>query len=78
MSPVKIVHLLADVGAYGVNFHDNNLVPIDATPTERESAVAYFKVALKLKFLAILEQKSAVNADDIWIENRGVLYSVVI
>jgi len=32
LSPVQIVHLLAEVGAYGVNFHDNDLVPIDATP----------------------------------------------
>ena len=31
LTPVELVHLLADVGAYGVNFHDNDLVPIDAT-----------------------------------------------
>ncbi len=31
LSPAEIVHLLAEVGAYGVNFHDNDLVPIDAT-----------------------------------------------
>jgi len=30
LSPVQIVHLLAEVGACGVNFHDNDLVPIDA------------------------------------------------
>ena len=28
MSPVDLVHLLAEAGAYGVNFHDNDLVPI--------------------------------------------------
>ena len=33
---VEIVHLLAEVGAWGVNFHDNDLVPIDATPAERD------------------------------------------
>jgi xylose isomerase len=33
------VHLLAEVGAYGVNFHDNDLVPIDATPAERDQIV---------------------------------------
>ena len=27
LSPAEIVHLLADVGAYGVNFHDNDLIP---------------------------------------------------
>jgi len=47
LSPVEIVHLLAGVGAYGVNFHDNNLVPIDARPSERDRIVADFKVALK-------------------------------
>lgn len=46
ISPVEIVHLLAEVGAYGVNFHDNDLVPIDATPAERDRIVADFKKAL--------------------------------
>jgi xylose isomerase len=46
LSPVELVHLLADVGAYGVNFHDNDLVPIDATPAERDRIVADFKRAL--------------------------------
>jgi xylose isomerase len=46
LSPVEIVHLLADVGAYGVNFHDNDLVPVDATPAERDRIVADFKKAL--------------------------------
>lgn len=45
-SPVELVHLLADVGAYGVNFHDNDLVPIDATPDERNQIVRDFKKAL--------------------------------
>jgi len=46
LSPVDLVHLLADVGAYGVNFHDNDLVPIDATPSERDQIVKEFKKAL--------------------------------
>jgi xylose isomerase len=45
-SPVELVHLLAEVGAYGVNFHDNDLVPIDATPAERDQIVRDFKAAL--------------------------------
>ncbi|MBN1965096.1 MAG: xylose isomerase [Anaerolineae bacterium] len=47
LSPVELVHLLAEVGAYGVNFHDNDLVPIDATPAERDQIVKDFKQALK-------------------------------
>jgi xylose isomerase len=45
-SPVELVHLLAEVGAWGVNFHDNDLVPIDATPSERDQIVRDFKQAL--------------------------------
>jgi xylose isomerase len=46
LSAVDLVHLLAEVGAYGVNFHDNDLVPIDATSAERDQIVADFKAAL--------------------------------
>ncbi len=44
--PHEIVHLLAEVGAYGVNFHDNDLVPIDATPAEKDQIIKDFKQAL--------------------------------
>ena len=46
MTPVELVHLLAEVGAFGVNLHDNDLVPIDATRAERDRIVAEFKKAL--------------------------------
>ena len=46
LPPVEAVHLLAEVGAWGVNFHDNDLVPIDATPAERDQIVRDFKAAL--------------------------------
>lgn len=46
LSPVELLHLLAEVGAYGVNLHDNDLVPIDATAAERDQIVLDFKKAL--------------------------------
>ncbi len=46
LSTVDLVYLLDEVGAYGVNFHDNDLVPIDATPAERDQIVSDFKKAL--------------------------------
>jgi xylose isomerase len=52
-SPVELVNLLAEVGAYGVNFHDNDLVPIDATAAERDKIVAEFKDALKKTGLVV-------------------------
>lgn len=45
MSPVQLVELLAEVGAYGVNFHDNDLVPIDAAASERDRIVKDFQKA---------------------------------
>jgi xylose isomerase len=47
MLPVNLVYMLAEAGAWGVNFHDNDLIPIDATPAERDRMVADFKKALK-------------------------------
>jgi xylose isomerase len=44
--PTRIVQKLAELGAHGVNLHDNDLVPIDATPAERDRIVAEFKKAL--------------------------------
>lgn len=52
-SPVEIVHLLADLGAMGVNLHDNDLVPIDAAPAERDAIVREFKAALAETGLAV-------------------------
>ena len=46
LSPVELVHMLADVGAYGVNFHDNDLIPIDATAADSDRIVNEFKQAL--------------------------------
>ena len=46
LTPVKIVRELSRLGAYGVNLHDNDLVPIDATPADRDRIVREFKQAL--------------------------------
>ena len=45
LPPVEAVKMLAEVGAYGVNFHDNDLVPIDAAPGERDRIVREFRTA---------------------------------
>jgi xylose isomerase len=46
LSAPELVFLLSEVGAYGVNLHDNDLVPIDASSVERDRIVAEFKRAL--------------------------------
>jgi xylose isomerase len=45
-SPAELVRLLGEVGAYGVNFHDNDLIPIDATPSEADTIKKEFRKAL--------------------------------
>ena len=45
-TPAELVYLLGEVGAYGVNFHDNDLIPIDATSGERGQILKSFKKAL--------------------------------
>ncbi len=46
LSPVKIVQKLSELGAYGVNLHDNDLVPFGASAQERDRIVREFKQAL--------------------------------
>jgi xylose isomerase len=53
LSPVEIVHLLADVGAHGVNFHDNDLVPMSANAAELDKIVREFKDALQQTGLVV-------------------------
>lgn len=45
--PPQLVQMLGEIGAWGVNFHDNDLVPIDAAPAERDRIVREFRAALQ-------------------------------
>jgi len=53
LSPVDAVKLLAEVGAMGVNLHDNDLVPIDASASERERIVREFKATCEAHNLKV-------------------------
>src|SRR5258705_10975974 len=43
VSPVTIGHRVSELGAYGVNLHDNYLIPIDATRSQRDRIVSHSK-----------------------------------
>lgn len=47
LAPNYIVQKLAECGAYGVNLHDNDLVPFGASAGERDKIVSSFKAALE-------------------------------
>jgi xylose isomerase len=46
LDPVDAVRHLAEVGAYGVSFHDDDLVPPGSSAAEREAIVKRFRRAL--------------------------------
>jgi len=46
-SPMDVARMIAEVGAWGVNFHDNDLIPIEATPAEKERIKSEFHKVLK-------------------------------
>src|SRR5215204_3900231 len=47
LDPVESVHRLAELGAWGVTFHDDDLIPFGAAGDERERHVKRFREALE-------------------------------
>lgn len=46
VDPVESVHKLHELGAYGVTFHDDDLIPFGSSDSEREKHITRFKDAL--------------------------------
>src|ERR1700712_4166588 len=46
LDPVEAVHRLSDLGAYGVTFHDDDLIPFGTEASERTAIIERFKKAL--------------------------------
>ena len=46
IDPVESVNRLAELGAYGITFHDDDLIPFGSSPAERDAVIARFKKAL--------------------------------
>ncbi|MGH9931294.1 MAG: xylose isomerase [Pyrinomonadaceae bacterium] len=53
LAPVDAVRMLGDIGAWGVNFHDNDLVPIDSSATECERIVREFRRACEANGIVV-------------------------
>jgi len=47
LDPVEAVHKLAELGAYGITFHDDDLVPFGADAHHRDATIARFRKALE-------------------------------
>jgi xylose isomerase len=46
LDPVESVHRLSELGAWGVTFHDDDLIPFGTVGAERDQIIARFKAAL--------------------------------
>ncbi|MCW3841975.1 xylose isomerase [Micromonospora yasonensis] len=46
LDPVEAVHRLAELGAYGITFHDDDLVPFGSDAATRDQHIARFRKAL--------------------------------
>jgi xylose isomerase len=53
VDPVASVHKLAELGAWGVSLHDEDLVPYVSSPAERNRIVARFAAALEQTGLGV-------------------------
>jgi xylose isomerase len=47
LDPVRAVHRLAELGAWGITFHDDDLIPFGSEAAERSRVLARFRAALR-------------------------------
>ena len=64
--PTRIVEQLARLGAYGVNLHDNDLVPPGATAADRDRIVREFTAALKASGMKVPMATTNLFADPVF------------
>jgi xylose isomerase len=53
LDPVETVNRLAELGAYGVTFHDDDLIPFGSTDAERDHHIKRFRAALDATGLTV-------------------------
>jgi xylose isomerase len=53
LDPVGTVEKLAELGAWGVSFHDDDLIPFGASEVERSNRIAAFRKALEATGLVV-------------------------
>ena len=46
LDPIEAVHRLSDLGAYGLTFHDDDLVPFGSSAADRDAQIKRFRAAL--------------------------------
>jgi xylose isomerase len=68
LAPTRIVEKLAALGAYGVNLHDNDLLPRDASAAEQRRIVTDFKKALDASGMKVPMATTNLFSDPVFKE----------
>ena len=53
LDPIEAVHRLSDLGAYGLTFHDDDLVPFGSSAADRDAQIKRFRAALDETGMAV-------------------------
>src|SRR5689334_17385268 len=53
LDPAEGIEKLAELGAYGVTFHDDDVIPFGSSASEREARLAPFRKALESTGLVV-------------------------
>ena len=62
LDPVETVHRLAELGAYGVTFHDDDLIPFGSDDQTRDGIIERFKKGLAETGLAVTTATTRVRS----------------
>ena len=73
VEPSEFVCRLAKIGAWGVGFRDDDLVPLDASPAERDDVIDKFTKALDSTGMVV--SMSAANLSDHPVFSQGAFTS---
>ncbi len=87
LDPVESVQRLADLGAYGVSFHDNDLVPYGSTSADRETILKRFRATLDNTGMKVpmvttnlftrpVFKEGAFTANDVQVRRLAVLKAI--
>jgi xylose isomerase len=53
LDPIEAVHRLSELGAYGLTFHDDDLVPFGSSAADRDAQIKRFRAALDETGMAV-------------------------
>ena len=75
LDPVEAVYRLADLGAYGVTFHDDDLIPFGSDDAARGEHIRRFKDALQAEGVIAMSRKLKSHRRPVCVSQRLITSS---